>query len=233
MRLNKYLAKSGVASRRKSDKLIQDATTYVNGQLVTDPAYNVKDNDIIKFEGKTLSLISESFVILLNKPKNVITTAKDTHNRKTVLDIIPMNNRMFPVGRLDKDTTGLVFLTNDGELANFLMHPRNRIPRIYEAEIEGKLNSMEIRRIEKGIYIGDGEFGRGEFISQYTKKKRSIVNLKLFEGKKREVRRIFRFLKKKLFSLRRTAYGDIKLGNLPLGNWRKLSIKETEILRKI
>ena len=233
MRLNKYLAKSGVASRRKSDKLIQDATTYVNGQLVTDPAYNVKDNDIIKFEGKTLSLISESFVILLNKPKNVITTAKDTHNRKTVLDIIPMNNRMFPVGRLDKDTTGLVFLTNDGELANFLMHPRNRIPRIYEAEIEGKLNSMEIRRIEKGIYIGDGEFGRGEFIFQHTKKKRSIVNLKLFEGKKREVRRIFRFLKKKLFSLRRTAYGDIKLGNLPLGNWRKLSIKETEILRKI
>ena len=233
MRLNKYLAKSGVASRRKSDKLIQDATTYVNGQLITDPAFNVKDNDIIKFEEKTLSLISESFVILLNKPKNVITTAKDTHNRKTVLDIIPMNNRMFPVGRLDKDTTGLVFLTNDGELANFLMHPRNRIPRIYEAEIEGKLNSMEIRRIEKGIYIGDGEFGRGEFISQYTKKKRSIVNLKLFEGKKREVRRIFRFLKKKLFSLRRTAYGDIKLGNLPLGNWRKLSIKETEILRKI
>ena len=233
MRLNKYLAKSGVASRRKSDKLIQDATTYVNGQLVTDPAYNVKDNDIIKFEGKTLSLISESFVILLNKPKNVITTAKDTHNRKTVLDIIPMNNRMFPVGRLDKDTTGLVFLTNDGELANFLMHPRNRIPRIYEAEIEGKLNSLDIRRIEKGIYIGDGVFGRGEFISQHTKKKRSIVNLKLFEGKKREVRRIFRFLKKKLFSLRRTAYGDIKLGNLPLGNWRKLSIKETEILRKI
>ena len=233
MRLNKYLAKSGVASRRKSDKLIQNATTYVNGNLVTDPAFNVQDNDIIKFEGKTLSLISESFVILLNKPKNVITTVKDTHNRKTVLDIIPMNNRMFPVGRLDKDTTGLVFLTNDGELANFLMHPRNRIPRIYEAEIEGKLNSMEIRRIEKGIYIGDGEFGRGEFISQHTKKKRSIVNLKLFEGKKREVRRIFRFLKKKLFSLRRTAYGDIKLGNLPLGNWRKLSIKETEILRKI
>ena len=212
MRLNKYLAKSGVASRRESDKLIQAATTFVNGKLITDPAFNVKKDDVVKYDGQKLSLVTETIIIMLNKPKNIITTAKDTHNRKTVLDLIPLQNRLFPIGRLDKDTTGLVFLTNNGELANYLMHPKNRIPRIYQAEIEGKLNQKEIMKMRKGIYIGDGEFGRSE-------------------GKKREIRRIFRFLKIKLFSLQRVQYGEIILGNLPTGHWRFLSKKETEILK--
>ena len=169
---------------------------------------------------------------MMNKPKNVITTVKDTHNRKTVLDFIPIKKRIYPIGRLDKETTGLVLITNDGELANFLMHPSNTIPRIYNAVIEGKLNQTDIKKIEKGIYIGEGEFGRGEFISQSTKKKRSMITLRLFEGKKREVRRIFRFLKKKLYTLHRTAYGNINLGNLKTGCWRKLTIDEMSILRK-
>jgi len=231
MRLNKYLAKSGVASRRKSDKLIQDATTFVNGKLITDPAFNVKKDDVVKYDGQKLSLVTETIIIMLNKPKNIITTAKDTHNRKTVLDLIPLQNRLFPVGRLDKDTTGLVFLTNNGELANYLMHPKNRIPRIYQAEIEGKLNQKAIMKMKKGIYIGDGEFGRSEFVRQKSVKKRSIVTLKLYKGKKREIRRIFRFLKIKLFSLQRVQYGEIILGNLPTGHWRFLSKKETEILK--
>ena len=231
MRLNKYLAKSGVASRRKSDKLIQDATTFVNGKLITDPAFNVKKDDVVKYDGQKLSLVTETIIIMLNKPKNIITTAKDTHNRKTVLDLIPLQNRLFPVGRLDKDTTGLVFLTNNGELANYLMHPKNRIPRIYQAEIEGKLNQKAIMKMKKGLYIGDGEFGRSEFVRQKSVKKRSIVTLKLYEGKKREIRRIFRFLKIKLFSLQRVQYGEIILGNLPTGHWRILSEKETKILK--
>ena len=231
MRLNKYLAKSGVASRRESDKLIQAATTFVNGKLITDPAFNVKKDDVVKYDGQKLSLVTETIVIMLNKPKNIITTAKDTHNRKTVLDLIPLQNRLFPVGRLDKDTTGLVFLTNNGELANYLMHPKNRIPRIYQAEIEGKLNQKSIMKMKKGIYIGDGEFGRSEFVRQKSVKKRSIVTLKLYEGKKREIRRIFRFLKIKLFSLQRVQYGEIILGNLPTGHWRILSEKETKILK--
>ena len=231
MRLNKYLAKSGVASRRKSDKLIQAATTFVNGELITDPAFNVKIDDVVKYDGQKLSLVTEIMVIMLNKPKNIITTVKDTHNRKTVLDLIPITNRLFPIGRLDKDTTGLVFLTNNGELANYLMHPKNKIPRVYQAEIEGKLNQKAITKMKKGIYIGDGEFGRSEFVHQKTVKKRSIVTLKLHEGKKREIRRIFRFLKIKLFSLQRIQYGEIILGNLPLGHWRFLSVDETEILK--
>ena len=232
MRLNKYLAKSGVASRRESDKLIQAATTFVNGELITDPAFNVKIDDVVKYDGQKLSLVTEIMVIMLNKPKNIITTVKDTHNRKTVLDLIPITNRLFPIGRLDKDTTGLVFLTNNGELANYLMHPKNKIPRVYQAEIEGKLNQKAITKMKKGIYIGDGEFGRSEFVHQKSVKKRSIVTLKLHEGKKREIRRIFRFLKIKLFSLQRIQYGEIILGNLPLGHWRFLSVDETKILKK-
>ena len=185
----------------------------------------------MKYDGQKLSLVTETIVIMLNKPKNIITTAKDTHNRKTVLDLIPLQNRLFPIGRLDKDTTGLVFLTNNGELANYLMHPKNRIPRIYQAEIEGKLNQKSIMKMKKGIYIGDGEFGRSEFVRQKSVKKRSIVTLKLYEGKKREIRRIFRFLKIKLFSLQRVQYGEIILGNLPTGHWRILSEKETKILK--
>jgi pseudouridine synthase len=191
----------------------------------------VKKDDVVKYDGQKLSLVTETIVIMLNKPKNIITTAKDTHNRKTVLDLIPLQNRLFPIGRLDKDTTGLVFLTNNGELANYLMHPKNRIPRIYQAEIEGKLNQKSIMKMKKGIYIGDGEFGRSEFVRQKSVKKRSIVTLKLYEGKKREIRRIFRFLKIKLFSLQRVQYGEIILGNLPTGHWRILSEKETKILK--
>ncbi len=129
MRLNKYLAKSGVASRRESDRLIQEGTVTVNNQVTIDPAYQVQENDEITFDGKVLTIKEKTVVYMLNKPKNVITTARDTHGRKTVLDFIPSNRRLFPIGRLDKDTTGLILITDNGEFANYLMHPKNRIPR--------------------------------------------------------------------------------------------------------
>jgi len=153
MRLNKYLAQSGVASRRESDRLIQEGTVTVNNQVMIDPAYQVQENDRVTFDGKLLKPQENTVVYMLNKPKNVITTAQDTHGRKTVLDIIPSNRRLFPIGRLDKDTTGLILITDNGELANYLMHPKNRVPRLYEAEIEGHLNSKEIAKIKKGILL--------------------------------------------------------------------------------
>ena len=144
MRLNKYLAKSGVASRRESDRLIQKGTVTVNGRVVIDPAYQVQENDSIKFDGQLLEPQEKNVVYMLNKPKNVITTARDEFGRKTVLDLVPSNRRLFPIGRLDKDTTGLILLTDNGELANYLMHPRNRIPRYYELEIEGKVSHKKL-----------------------------------------------------------------------------------------
>lgn len=231
MRLNKYLAKSGVASRRESDRLIQEGTVTVNGQVLIDPAYQVQENDEVTFDGKVLSLQETTVVYMLNKPKNVITTARDEYGRKTVMDLIPSNRRLFPIGRLDKDTTGLILITDNGELANYLMHPKNRVSRFYEVEIEGNLNSKEIAKIKKGIFIGDGEFGKGEIVKQTTRKTRSIIIIRLQQGKKREVRRIFYFIGKKVYKLHRFQYGTIKLGDLQVGQWRGLKNKEIQKLK--
>ncbi|NHZ85858.1 MAG: pseudouridine synthase [Planctomycetia bacterium] len=231
MRLNKYLAKSGIASRRESDRLVQEGTVTVNGRVTIDPAYQVQENDEVTFDGKVLSIQENTVVYMLNKPKNVITTARDEYGRKTVLDFIPSNRRLFPIGRLDKDTTGLILITDNGELANFLMHPKNQISRFYEVEVEGSLSPKEIAKIKKGIFIGDGEFGRGEVIKQMTRKARSIIIIRLRQGKKREVRRIFYFLGKKVYTLHRFQYGTIKLEDLQIGQWRGLSNKEVKSLK--
>ena len=231
MRLNKYLAHSGVASRRQSDALIKQATTFVNGKLITDPAFPVTEKDNIVFEGKKLSIVKNSQVFLFHKPLNVVTTTFDPQGRKTVLDYVKTGDRIFPIGRLDRRTTSLLLLTNDGELSNKLLHPKFGVPRIYEAEIEGILDHKTIRKIAKGIFIGQGEFGRAEVLKQKKIKKRSTVHLRLFTGKKREIRRIFSFLNVRLFSLKRIQYGPILLGDLPIGEWRPLNNTELNQLK--
>ena len=232
MRLNKYLAQSGVASRRESDRLIQEGTVTVNGQVMIDPAYQVRENDEVTFDGKVLTPQESTVVYMLNKPKNVITTARDEYGRKTVMDLIPSNRRLFPIGRLDKDTTGIILITDNGELANYLMHPKNRVSRFYEAVIEGQLNPKETAKIKKGIFIGDGEFGKGEIVKQVTRKTRSTITIRLQQGKKREIRRIFYSLGKKVYSLHRFQCGTMVLGNLQPGQWRGLTQKEVNSLTK-
>jgi len=230
MRLNKFLAQSGVASRRKADELIQMATTEVNGKICQDPAYNVKDSDVIKYDGQQISPILEKVVIMLHKPKKVITTVKDTHGRKTVLDLVPSKYRLTPVGRLDQDTTGLLLLTNDGDLQQKLTHPRNQISKDYEAVIEGKITFSQKQKLAKGIYIGDKEYGKAEIISQETKKSRSTIILRLRQGKKREIRRIMYRFKLKLLTLKRIRFGGLSLGNLSENHYRTLTDKEVKTL---
>ena len=230
MRLNKFLAQSGVASRRKADELIQMATTEVNGKICQDPAYSVKDSDVIKYDGQQISPILEKVVIMLHKPKKVITTVKDTHGRKTVLDLVPSKYRLTPVGRLDQDTTGLLLLTNDGNLQQKLTHPRNQIPKDYEAVIEGKITSSQKQKLARGIYIGDKEYGKAEIISQETKKSRSTIILRLRQGKKREIRRIMYRFKLKLLTLKRIRFGGLSLGNLSENHYRALTDKEVKTL---
>ena len=230
MRLNKFLAQSGVASRRKSDELIQMATTEVNGKICQDPAYSVKDSDVIKYDGQQISPILEKVVIMLHKPKKVITTVKDTHGRKTVLDLVPSKYRLTPIGRLDQDTTGLLLLTNDGNLHQKLSHPRNQIPKDYEAVIEGKITSSQKQKLAKGIYIGDKEYGKAEIISQETKKSRSTIILRLRQGKKREIRRVMYRFKLKLLTLKRIRFAGLSLGDLPENQYRTLTDKEVKTL---
>ena len=230
MRLNKYLAKSGVASRRKSDELIQMATTEVNGKICLDPAYDVRPGDKIYFDGRKLTPSNEKIVYMLNKPEKVITTVSDTHGRRTVMDYVKSKLRLSPVGRLDQQTKGLLLLTNDGDLHHYLTHPSNQVPKDYEATIEGRVDPVNIRKLSRGIYIGDKEYGRAEMVGQETEKGRSKVKLRLRQGKKREIRRIFFRLKIKLLSLKRIGYSNLKLGNLNEGEYRQLTAKEIKSL---
>ena len=207
------------------------ATTEVNGKICLDPAFQVYENDIVEYDGQKVSPICKTIVIMLNKPKKVITTVKDTHNRKTVMDFIPNKFRLNPIGRLDQNTTGLLLFTNDGDLHQFLTHPKNKIPKDYEAIIEGRITLSQKQKIKKGIYIGFKEYGQAEVLEQSTQKTRSKVILRLRQGKKREIRRIFYKLNVKLIGLKRISFSQIKLGALEEGSHRALNKREISLLK--
>ena len=232
MRLNKFLAKGGVASRREADRLILAATTTVNGVLQMDPAFDVTQEDEIVFNGKKIKIQLDVSVLILNKPKGYITTENDPQGRKTVMELIPQNPRYFTIGRLDRNSTGVLLFTNDGTLAQELMLPQNRIPRIYEIKIDRILEKSEIMKIGRGIFIGIRQKGIAKVLQQKVVKKKVIVRLELRQGKNREIRRMMAVLKRKIFSLNRISFGPINLKGLPIGNWRKLSKTEVIELRK-
>ena len=231
MRLNKYLAKSGVASRRKSDELIKMATTTVNNEIILDPAHEVSELDEIRYDGKLLKIDKDKIVIMFNKPEVVITSVNDPFNRKTVMSYINYKKRLVPIGRLDKDSTGLLLLTNDGDLHYFLTHPKNQIIREYDVIIDSIINPEKIKRMSRGLNIGDGEIGRAKVVSQKIIKGRFKVRLILKQGKKREIRRIFRSLKIKLYKLHRVSFGGVHIGGLKESEFRLLDKKEVNQLK--
>ena len=233
MRLNKYIAKSGECSRRQADEFVQGGSVTVNGVLELNPAYQVLDNDDVRFDGRRIELSHEFKTILLNKPMGYITTYSDPFKRKTVIDLINLKERLFPIGRLDKDTSGLLLLTNDGNLANTLMHPKNKIPRVYELVVDKPFQSWEKRKISKKIYIGQKEWGRADILEQKKYKGRTTVTMCLHQGKKREIRRIVYRMKKNLFSLKRIQFGPIHLDNTPEGAFRELSKTEIKLLKRL
>jgi len=232
MRLNKYLALSGVASRRMADNLIKAATTTVNDIVITDPAFRVKKDDVIRYDGKNIKINQKHVVIIFNKPLGVITSMDDPKNRPVIADYFPKNMRLFPVGRLDKNTTGLLLVTNNGDLANKLMHPKNLIPKIYEAETDLLLNAKLISKIKKGVFIGYNQWAKAIVVNQKKIKSRILVTLQLHHGKNREIRRLFNKINRRLFSLKRVRYGDLELGNLPLGKFRELNKIELNKVQK-
>ena len=233
MRLNKFIAKSGECSRRQADKFVKGGSVTVNGSLELNPAYQVLGNDDIRFDGRRITSSEKTVTILLNKPMGYITTSHDPFKRKTVIDLINHKERLFPIGRLDKDTTGLLLLTNDGNLANILTHPKNKIPRIYELEIDKPFQSWEKKKISKKIYIGQKQWGKAEILEQKKNKGRTTVLMRLYQGKKREIRRIVYRMKKTLFSLKRTQFGPIHLDNTPIGGFRDLSDTEIKLLSRL
>lgn len=234
MKLFKFISSSGITSRRKAQASIQLAMVTVNNTVVMDPFSDIDPiKDVIRLDDQKIALNSNNTTIVLYKPKGFISSRSDEMGRKTIFHLIPRKPFLNHVGRLDKDTTGLILLTNDGDLSQFLTHPKNKIQKEYVAQTDELINEKNIKKIEKGIFIGSGEKGKAKIISQEKIKNTIHVNMILKQGKKNEIRRIFKFSGLKLISLKRIKFGNITLDQLKEGQWRELTKKEKQYLDKM
>ena len=231
IRLQKFLADAGVASRRKCEELIAGGVVEVNGITVTEPGTKVDGSEDIRVNGTSITQDSKKVYILLNKPVGYISSARDQFSRKTVVDLVDIKGRIYPVGRLDYDTSGLIILTNDGEFANILMHPRHEIEKIYRASIKGTLDENEIKMLEMGLDIGEYITAPAKVRIIKADKRESIVELTIHEGKNRQVRRMFEAAGHAVMHLKRIAIGRVSIGGLEEGKWRYLSKKEVDGLK--
>ena len=230
-RLQKFLADAGIASRRKSEELIQQGKVKVNGEIVKELGFKVDpEKDKIEFEGKILNKEEERIVLMLNKPKDVISSVKDPQGRKTVIDMIPGKfPRLYPVGRLDYESEGMMLLTNDGELANKITHPKNEVKKVYSVWVFGYPSKETMSKFSKGVELEDGTTAPAEIKLIKKGKTTSQMEVTIKEGKKRQIRRMFEVLGHPVSRLVRTQIGELKLGTLEEGKFKKL--KEAEIKR--
>lgn len=231
-RLQKVIATSGITSRRKAEELILKGEVRVNGEVVRELGTKISGSDIVEVSGVTINKDTKKVYYILNKPRGVITSVSDEHGRKTVIDFINTNQRIYPVGRLDYDTTGLVILTNDGELANMLMHPKNEIPKTYIAKIEGLLTKDDIDRLKNGIYIEGRKVNTSNFKirDKNFEKKTSLVEITIVEGRNHIVKKIFESLRHPVIRLTRIKLAFLDISDLKSGEYRELSIKEVKKL---
>lgn len=231
IRLNRYIAHCGVCSRREADQLIADGKIKVNKNIITEMGFQVMPGDSV-FMGKKLLKKEDYAYVLLNKPKNFITTTKDTHDRKTVMDLVAKASdaRLYPVGRLDRNTTGLLLLTNDGELTDRLSHPSNNIKKIYQIEIDKPLLKEHHQEIVNGLTLEDGPI-RIDDMAILTADKKSI-GIEIHSGRNRIVRRIFEHFDYEVTKLDRVVYAGLTKVNLPRGKWRHLNDREIGLLKK-
>ncbi len=223
-RINKYIASCGICSRRKADELISQGKVEINGQVVTDMGHKVDTNDIVKINGKLITKEEEKVYIVLNKPKGYVTTSSDQFNRKNVIDLINENVRVYPIGRLDMYTEGLLLLTNDGEFANAIMHPRNKIEKTYVVTTDTNITQGQIDKLKNGVDIGD-------YITKPAKVRiisKDKIEIIISEGKNRQVRRMCDAVEINLLNLKRIKIGNIELGKLQTGKYRYLTNKEKQ-----
>ena len=227
MRLQKYIAACGVASRRAAEKLIADGKVTVNGVLVTVPGTSVAEGDAVAVDGKPITPEERKVYVLLNKPKGYVTTAADTHDRPIVTELVNIPERVFPVGRLDMNTEGLLILTNDGEFANHLMHPRYECEKTYYARLARPIDENAEEALRNGVTLEDGYRTQPAVV---LKKEDGIYTVKIKEGKKRQIRKMFEAVGGKVVYLRRTAIGFLRDPHLAKGQWRYLTEQEVEQL---
>ena len=232
-RLNKYLAHAGVASRRKADELIKAGRVCVNGEVIREMGHRVSPKDKITFDGKELKPARHVYV-LLNKPRGFITTTSDDRGRKTIMDLVrtATRERIYPVGRLDRDTSGIILLTNDGELAEKLSHPRYEVRKVYLAKLDKPLSDADLEAIARGIELEDGPIYADE-IAIPDPREPSQVGIELHSGRNRIVRRIFEHLGYEVLRLDRTVYAGLTKKDVPRGKWRYLKDRELVFLKHL
>ena len=231
MRINKYLAHCGVASRRKSESLILDGRISVNGNIIIDLSFQISDSDSVTIDDNPVKLPMQFEYYILHKPKGYISSIKDELGRKNVTDIVKTKRRIYPVGRLDKDTTGLLILTDDGDFANKILHPRYRIERKYYAYTKERLSKKDIGKIKKGIYLSRKEKVNADIKEIEYIKGKYKYRVILKEGKNREIRRIFLRFDIKVYNLHRYAFGGLTLKNIDKG--KSIRVTKEEVYKKL
>jgi 23S rRNA pseudouridine2605 synthase len=233
IRLQKYLAACGVASRREAERLIDQGRIKVNGVTATVGQSVDPETDHIEFDGARV-LLEQHIYIVLNKPKGVVTTSKDTHDRRTVLDCLEgVSARVFPVGRLDLDTEGVLLLTNDGEFANRLLHPKYGVKKAYIAFVQGEMTEVSARHLAKGVELDDGLTAPCEVEILEHKRGGTVLSMTLHEGRKREVKRMCLAVGHPVRRLKRVSFAGIRVHGLRTGEWRYLTSEEVARLQKM
>ncbi|HRS22005.1 MAG TPA: pseudouridine synthase [Clostridia bacterium] len=234
-RLQKVMAEYGVASRRKSEEMIYAGKVKVNGRLVTEPGLKIdKDRDVIEVDGNIIKSPEKKIYILLNKPSGYITSVKDQFGRPTVLDLLKgISSRVFPIGRLDYDTEGLLILSNDGELTYRITHPKHSIDKTYRALVRGEVKGEDIKIFERGMAIEDYITAPAKMEIVRYSKGNSVIDITIHEGRNRQVRKMCSAIGHEVIRLRRIKIGDIGLGGLKTGEWRYLKDSEIRYLKEL
>jgi 23S rRNA pseudouridine2605 synthase len=231
-RLNKYIAHSGICSRRKAGDLVKDGFIKVNGEIEKNPAIEVDETDEIEYMGKPIRIVTKKIYLLLNKPKNVITTMSDEKGRKTVWDIVQskVKTKIYPVGRLDRNTTGLILLTNDGELSQHLSHPKTKVKKIYQVSLDKPLLEEDLVKLQKGFALDDG-YSKFDVISFIDGEPQNTVGVQLHSGKNRIIRRMFEHIGYEVETLDRVYFAGLTKKDIPRGWSRFLKTKEIIMLK--
>ncbi len=233
MRLQKYLAMCNVASRRASEEIILAGRVEINGKTITELGTKVKDGDLVELDGMPVGIESKKYYIMLNKPVNYVTTVNDEQGRQTVMELISdIEARVYPVGRLDINTEGLLLLSNDGDFTYKVTHPKHKLDKTYEVWVSGNAEQNAIRKLESGVYIDGRKTAPAKVnIIDYTKGS-AVLSITIHEGRNRQVRKMCASVGFKVMALRRVAEGGLSLGNLPIGKWRHLNDAEVKLILK-
>ncbi|QSZ26397.1 rRNA pseudouridine synthase [Aceticella autotrophica] len=233
-RLQKFLAECGIGSRRKCEQFIRDGFVKVNGKIVKELGIKVEPlEDKVEYNNKIVTKSEKLIYIMLNKPTGYVTTVKDQFNRASVLDLIDIKERIYPVGRLDYNTSGLLLLTNDGALTYKLTHPKHEVLKTYIAEIKSIPSDIELEELRNGIIIDNFKTSKAKIKILKIKDNTSIVEVQIHEGRNRQIRRMFDYIKHTVIKLKREKIGEIGLGKLKIGHWRYLNDKEINYLKKL